>query len=222
MQDNADTEMFSLRRSARIAEKQRIQFMNNITAVVKKETTSQTSPKPKIPRKKCRDNAKMNIDVQIKKKTRRSKKTKKINKKIIEKFANLATTKLNDIFPLIQKYALTEDEKHQKYIILQTIIKGCKTLNIDNFLTEIYINKHKIIIYVHKKLLISEYSFTLEVISNHMNDILSYREIDDLDTVVMQKKNECIQEDKQIAEHQMKNDLQEIDNLNAMICRLMM
>ena len=215
MSNIQDVEMFTLRRSARIAEKQRLQFVENISAFstfVKKETTSQKAPKRKASCMKDNDVVKMNIDMQIKKKTRKTKKTK-VTKKIIDKFANLEKTKINDVFPLIQKYSLTEDEKNEKYIILQTIIKKRKAININNLLSEIYIHKTNIVIYLYNELLQSEYSFNLDVISNHLNDILSYREIDDIDTIVM---------NKQTAENQMRNDAQEVEQLNALICRLMM
>jgi len=211
MQNKGDVEMLTLRRSPRIAEKQRLQFVENISALntfVKKEL-----PKAKTPRKKGNDVDKMNVDLQIKKKTQKIKKTRKNNKKITNKFANLETTKFNDVFPLIKKYSLTEDEKNEKYIILQTIIKKRKALNISNLLTEMYIHKNNIVVYLYNELLQSEYSFTLDVISNHLNDILSYREIDDLDSVI---------NNKETVENQMKDDLQEIEKLNAMICRLMM
>jgi hypothetical protein len=220
MQDNGEVEMFTLRRSARIAEKQRVQFVENISAFntfVKKET-----PKPKTPRKKSNDVAKMNVDIQIKKKARKTKKTNKNTRKIIDKFANLEKTKLNDIFPLIKKYSSIEDEKNEKYFILETIIKKRKAINIDNLLIELYIHKNNIVIYLYNELLHSEYSFTLDIISNHLNDILSYREVDDLDTVIMNRNNENICKSKRTAEYQMRNDLQEIEKLNAMICRLMM
>lgn len=216
MDNIRDVEMLTLRRSPRIAEKQRQQLVENLSAFntfAKKEKSSQKIPKARTPRKKENDVAKMNVDVQIKKKTRKTKTNKKNNKKIIDKFVNLEKTKLNDIFPLIKKYSLTEGEKNEKYVIVQTIIKNRKALNINTLLTEIYIHKNNIILYLYKELQQSEYSFPLDVVSNHLNDILSYREIDDLDDVI---------NDKQSAENKMKKDLQEIEKLNAMVCRLMM
>lgn len=217
--NNGDVEMLTLRRSPRIAEKQRLQFEANISALnnttfVMKETPSQKTLKPRTYRKKDNDIVKMNVDVQIKKKTRKAKTTKK-SKKIIDKFINLEKTKLNDIFPLIDKYSLNDDEKNEKYTILQTIIKKRNAMNINNLLTEMYIHKNNIVVYLYHELSLqlTHYTFTLDVISNHLNDILSYKEIDDLDSVI---------NDKQSAENQMKNDLQEIEQLNAMICRLMM
>lgn len=214
IQNNEDVEMNTLRRSPRIAEKQRLQFVKNLSAFVNKEKHNQKSPKPKTPRKKCDDVVKMNIDVQIKKKKQKTtKKTRKNIRKTIDKFVNLEKTKLNDIFPLIKKYSSNEDEKNEKYTILQTIIKKRKEMKIDNLLTEMYIHKNNIVIYLYNELLQSEYAFTLDIISNHLNDILAYREIDDLDAIINDSKS---------AETQMKNDLEEIDKLNEMICRLMM
>jgi hypothetical protein len=214
MQNKGDVEMLTLRRSPRIAEKQRLQFVANLSAFntfEKKETPSRKAPKSKTPRKKGNDVVKMNVDVKMKK-TRKATATKKI-KKTVDKFVDLEKTKLNDIFPLIKKYSSNEDEQNVKYFILQKIIKKRKAMNINNLLTEMYIHKNKIVTYLYNELLQSEYEFTLDVISNHLNDILSYKEVDDLDSVI---------NDKQSAENQMKIDLQEIEKLNAMICRLMM
>jgi hypothetical protein len=213
MQNKGDVEMLTLRRSPRIAEKQRLQFVANLSAFntfEKKETPSRKAPKSKTPRKKGND-VKMNVDIKMKK-TRKAKATKKI-KKTVDKFVDLEKTKLNDIFPLIKKYSSNEDEQNVKYFILQKLIKKRKAMNINNLLTEMYIHKNKIVTYLYNELLQSEYEFTLDVISNHLNDILSYKEVDDLDSVI---------NDKQSAENQMKIDLQEIEKLNAMICRLMM
>lgn len=216
MQNNEDVEMFTLRRSARIAEKQRQKFVENISALSNFVPVS----KVKTPRKRTNEVDKMNVDVQVKKKKRTAKKTKKV----VDKFANLEKVKFNDIFPLIKKYALTENEKSEKDTILQTIIKERKSMNIDNRITELYVHKNKIVIYLFTQLsqVLTEYIFTLQVITNHVDDILSYKEIDDLDSIVMNQKLENICNDKQTAEHQMKHDLQEIENLNSMICRLMM
>lgn len=219
---NGDVEMFTLRRSARIAEKQRQKFVENISAF-SNFVRAEPVLKVKTPRKRRNAVDKMNVDVQEKKKKRTTKKTKRI-KKVVDKFANLENVKFNDIFPLIKKYALTENEKSEKDTILQTIIKERKSMNIDNRITELYVHKNKIVIYLFTQLsqVLTEYIFTLQVITNHVDDILSYKEIDDLDSIVMNQKLENICNDKQTAEHQMKHDLQEIENLNSMICRLMM
>lgn len=216
-QNNADVEMFVLRRSARIADKQRLQL--NVS--VKTETPA---IKWKTPLKRTSEVSKMNVDSQVKKKTRKARKPQKKAKKVIDKFADLDKTKISDLFPLIEKYSLSENEKNEKYVIIRTIIKRRNLININNRLTEVYINRNNIVTYLYYEYLhtLHEYSFTLDVISNHLNDILSYKEIDDLDTVVMTKRNENIMKDTNKAENEIYKGLQEMDKLNAMICRLML
>jgi hypothetical protein len=237
--DCGDVEMFTLRRSSRLAEKERQKFLNNLNYKVEdveepKTDNPSPSPKSKTSRKKS-DVVKMSVDkkagVNTKKKTRKGKKT---NKKV-NKFINLETTKINDVFPLIHKYSRTDSERIEKYILLETIIKFRNDINISNLMTDVYINRAAIERYVYLHLSQECNEVTLMTISNHLSDILSYKEIDDLDTVVHSKYNHNEPQDcdnlvqslnmmkidnKQVAEQQMKNDLDEIEKLNFLICRL--
>ena len=214
MGNNRDIEMFTLRRSARIAEKQRQKLTKTISTFNKMETTSQKVSKRKASSNEDNVVVKMNVDVQIKKRPRKTKNVRN-NRKIIDKYINLEKTKLNDIFPLILKYASSEDEKNEKYIILKKLIKGRKAIKIDNFVSELYTHQNKIVLYLYNELLqtLTEYSFTLNVISNHLNDILSYKEFYDIDTIAMKQ---------QTKDNQKGYDIQEVEQLNAMLYRLMM
>jgi hypothetical protein len=226
MSISQDIEMFALRRSSRIADKERQKFLNNLNSGEIVEEPKKASPKPKVTRKKI-DVVKMSVDKKAG--VKKPRKGKKTNKKI-NKFINLETTKINDVFPLIQKYSLTEFEKIDKYIVLETIIKFRKEMNIKNLMTDVYIHKHAIERYVYLHLAEECTEVTLITVSNHLNDILSYKEIDDLDSVIRSRRS-MIQNDpqddnnlvsKEAAEEQMKKDLDEIEKLNSMICRLVM
>lgn len=227
-----DVEMFSLRRSSRLADKERQKFLNNNAVEEPKNIT------PKPARKKS-DVVKMSVDkkagVNTKKKTRKARKVKKN----ANKFMNLEKTRINDVFPLIYKYSQTESEKVEKYFVLQTIIKFRKEININNLMTDVYIHKHAIERYVYLHLAEECTEVTLLSVSNHLDDILSYKEIDDLDTVIRGQTTNTHKEprfcdnivdslnimnisSKEATEEQMKKDMDEIEKLNSMICRLMM
>lgn len=237
-QDCGDVEMFTLRRSSRLAEKERQKFLNNISSGEESNNATSShdlspSPKPKSPRKKS-DVVKMSVDKKAGvKKTRKGKKT---NKKV-NKFVNLETTRINDVFPLILKYSQTEAEKIEKYLVLETIIKFRQEINIKNLMIDVYINRTAIERFVYLHLSEECNEVTLITVSNHLNDILSYKEIDDLDTVVTSQNTllepvDCDNlvnslsmmniENKQSVEEEMKKDLNEIEKLNSLICRLIM
>jgi hypothetical protein len=225
-----DVEMFALRRSSRIADKERQKFLNNINSGENVEEPKRTSPKPKAKAtRKKNDVVKMSVDkkagVNTKKKTRKGKKT---NKKV-NKFIHLETTRIVDVFPLILKYSQTEEEKIQKYLILETIVKFRKEMNINNLMLDVFINRASIERFVYLQLSEECNEVTLITISNHLNDILSYREIDDLDMVVIStldcdnlvnSLNMMKIESNQTAEEQMKKDLDEIEKLNSLLCRV--
>lgn len=238
--NNGDIEMFSLRRSARIAEKERqkfIQSLNLLDSVINRETPKIDSVQhitSKQTKSKDKELAKVSGDKVSGKIRKKSQKPKKTNNKN-NKFVNLETTKINDVFPLIRKYSQNEVEKNEKYHLLQTIVKYRKEMKIKNLVTDLYLYKATIEINVYKYL--QHNGYTLISITNHLNDILSYKEIDDLDSVTVDKNenhNTYIEQDCdnlvsslsmmsiQSKEHQMQRDLDEIEKLNSMICRLMM
>ena len=97
------------------------------------------------------------------------------------KFADLRKTKINDLFCLIQKYTCDEQDKLDKYFVIQTILKGLKENNIKNKLVELYNNKRKLIVYVVHKSLLSCKPMCLTSVSQHIEDIFCYREIDGVD-----------------------------------------
>lgn len=235
--DNGDVEMFTLRRSSRIADKERQKFLRNLKSnhSPTMEESRKTSPKPT--RKKTNEVIKIsakNSGVNVKKarRTKKTTKTTKTTKRTSCKFSNLKTTKINDMFSLIFKYSRTDDDKNEKYIVLQTIIKLRKELKMKNLMTEIYLNKTNIEICVYKHLV--DDGFTLMTISNHLNEILSYKEVDDLDNVITAHKAETcnnLQGDcdnladmltmMNFESKQTQEPTDEIDKLNSLICGLM-
>ncbi len=241
--NNGDIEMFSLRRSARIAEKERQKFIQTIhllNSFTNVEETKKVNDKQKIKHVKSKETkVKITVDTKsggnIKKKPQKPRTTKKRKQNLKKnKFINLETTKINDVFPLIKKYSHNDIDKNEKYHLLKTIIKYRKDLNISNRVADLYIHKALVERNVYKYL--QHNDFTLISISNHLNDILSYKEIDDLDSIITERHNDhdaYMEQDCnnlinslnmmsiQSKEQQMKKDLDEIEKLNSIICRLM-
>ena len=231
--------MFSVRRSARIADKERQKFIDNLNSDIRTEEPKKASDNPTKKKKKNNDVVKMSIDGgNVRKKIVKPKKTKS-RKNSKNKFVDLETTKMNDVFPLIKKYSRSETEQNEKYHLLKTVIKYRKEMNINNLVVDLYKHKAVIEVSVYKHLQIDGY--TLITIGNHLSDILSYKEIDDVDSIISSKDanqdtynyRDCDnlvnslsvmrihKSEKEIAEEQIRKDLDEIEKLNSMICRLM-
>lgn len=172
LNSNQDVEMVTLRRSSRIAAKAQEQAVVNnkfVTDIVEPRS-KKTATKPKQ-------------DTSVKKtKTKTTKrKTAKNTKAINSKFSDLRKTKISDLFCLIQKYALNEKDKLDKYFVVQTIVKGLKENDIKNKLVDLYNNKHKLTIYVAQKSTVTPNKQCWDSVSQHVEDILCYREVDGLD-----------------------------------------
>lgn len=224
---NEDVEMLPLRRSSRIAEKERLKSQQEVNVFPLSNQSILPTRKTKTSRKKQNENTKMEIDVKRKGKgkiTKKQRKSKKVIKNI-NNFVDLNNTKINDLYVLIKKYSSSEQERKTKYAIIKTIQKERKTIGIQNLLTDLFY--HRIKIERHIFDVLQSQGFTLIDITNHLTDIFSYREIDDLDSVspqqyITEPSLLCSMFDKMNIEKQVKNDLDEINRLNSLICRLIM
>jgi hypothetical protein len=217
-----EIEMFVARRSQRIANKEQQKlYEHNSDLTIKSKKKKVNKPV-----------AKMNIDSSISVKGKIVKKRqntgKVISHKLVNKFIDLEKTKISDVFSLVKKYSLSDKERQDKYVILQTILKGLKDMNIKNLLVDMYKFKSNIQLYLYSKL--QDKGLTFISICSHIDEILSYKEIYELDEVIGSHMNvdcdslvESMNKiDIKSVEHQMRQSINEIDELNSMIFRLMM
>jgi hypothetical protein len=221
---NTDVEMFSLRRSSRIVERdlKRLEEVKVSTVVHIKTKKARTKRS-----KAATIDVVLPIDGGVVKKRVSKKKKTTIQKRIkVDKFANLVKSKISDLFSLVHKYAKTLEEKTCKYTILQMVLKNLKELDISNKVVHLYANKKKIEHFVFLKL----QNISIIDIHDHISDILAYGEIDDIDAVATNNTNvglvmdsivpilTSVQNDREM---EIAITIQRVDDINAMICRLM-
>lgn len=213
--DVQDVEMQTIRRSERIAQ---LEQLKNITKV---STPSQeTAPKKK---RSCR---KTNKKSAVAKKVIAPKTKKeyiKKTRKVIDKFLIIETVKISDLFSLVKKYSMTMVEQKFKYILLQTILKNLKELDIKNSVLDMY--KHRIRI---AEILSIKISNTLADVMANIEDILGYTEISILEDnayhsienceVVMEDSVDCLLD--MFNSCSIKATMPSISSLDALIARL--
>lgn len=167
-----DVEMSVLRRSTRVVSKpQRINYEHPVKrkgerkVKVKSNTRSRSKSKTKTQAKP------------------KAKTARKRMKTFIDKFADLRKTKISDMFCLVNKHVLNEEEKQQKYLVLQIILKGMKDNEIKNTLTDLYTHKHKLASYIVMKQLSTSSPLCFTNVNQHIDDMLSYKEVDGIDMI---------------------------------------
>lgn len=168
-----DVEMGVLRRSTRVVSKpQRMNYDHPV-----KRQTGRAKSKSKS---KTRSRSKSKTKNQAKPK---AKTARKRIKTFIDKFADLRKTKISDMFCLVNKHALNEQERQEKYVVLQVILKGMKDNEIKNTLTDLYTHKHKLASYIVIKQLSTSSPLCFTSVNQHIDDMLSYKEVDGVDTI---------------------------------------
>lgn len=166
-----DVEMRSLRRSTRVVTKpQRINYQH---ADNSKKKTKRSKSKPKD-----------QVITKSKTKTKNKARTSRKNiKSFIDKFADLRKTKISDLFCLVKKHAVNEQDRQEKYVVLQTILKGMKDNDIKNSLVDMYTNKHKLAGYIVTKFLSTQSPMCFTRIIQNIDEMLSYKEVDGIDSI---------------------------------------
>jgi hypothetical protein len=213
--DVQDVEMQTIRRSERIAQ---LEQLKNITKV---STSSQeTAPKKK---RSCR---KTNKKSAVAKKVIAPKTKKeyiKKTRKVIDKFLIIETVKISDLFSLVKKYSMTMVEQKFKYMLLQTILKSLKELDIKNSVLDMYKSRIRI-----AEILSIKVSKTLVDVMANIEDILGYTEISILEDnayhpienseVVMEDSVDCLLDMFNLCS--IKATMPSISSLDALIARL--
>lgn len=87
------------------------------------------------------------------------------------------------MFCLVNKHALNEQERQEKYVVLQVILKGMKDNEIKNTLTDLHTHKHKLASYIVIKQLSTSSPMCFTSVNQHIDDMLSYKEVDGVDTI---------------------------------------
>jgi hypothetical protein len=165
---DVDVEMTSLRRSTRVVSKpKRINYEHSVKSKGKSKTKSKTKAKTQV-NTKSRSNAKT---------------SRKRMKTFIDKFADLRKTKVSDMFCLVKKYAVNEQDRQDKYTVLQTVLKGMKDNDIKNSLIDMYTHKHRLVGYIVTKLLSTPSPMCFTRVLQHIEDMLSYKEVDGIECV---------------------------------------
>lgn len=174
-----DAEMVTVRRSTRVVHKPKTADVVAFTksrAQKKRTTNTKKTSKSKSIRKST---------TKVKQpasRTSRRKATKRI-KSLIDKFADLSRTKISDMFCLVKKYAIMDDERQGKYAVLQTVLKGMKENQVQNTLVDLHTHKHKLACYVVNKLLPTSSPMCFTRVCQHIDDMLAYKEVDGVDCI---------------------------------------
>jgi hypothetical protein len=157
-----DVDMKVLRRSERIAAIQTKNAFISMGKTKSKEITNTTT--------KCQ----IKKDSRCIKKITTKKKTPKKDKVIMyHKLCSKDITKINHLFPLIKKYSNNEIDKKFKYSIIQHILKGIKTIGIENNITAMYKNVDKLCKYVSTVMI----TVSIYDIQESLETILNYPEL---------------------------------------------
>lgn len=170
-----DVEMMTVRRSTRVVPKSQKSTLTSPQIAPKKRIVKRATKATKANKAKTSGKSKRNT-------SSRRKATKRI-KTLIDKFADLSKARISDLFCLVKKYAILDEERHEKYIVLQTILKGMKENQIHNTLVDLYTHKHRLACYIVTKLLSTSSPLCFTRISQHIEDVLSYKEVDGVDCI---------------------------------------
>ena len=170
---DVDVEMTPLRRSTRAVSKPK---KMNYEHSVKSKTKTKTKTKAK-----AKNKAQANTKSKITKSN--AKASQKRIKTFINKFADLRKTKVSDMFCLVKKHAVNEQDRQEKYNVLQTVLKGMKDNEIKNSLVDLYTHKHKLAGYIVAKLLSTPSPVCFTRVLQDIEDMLSYKEVDGIDCI---------------------------------------
>lgn len=205
---DVDVEMTSLRRSTRVVSKpKRINYEHSVKSKGKSKTKTKSKTKAKT---------------QVNTKSRSNAKTsRKRMKTFIDKFADLRKTKVSDMFCLVKKNAVNEQDRQDKYTVLQTVLKGMKDNDIKNSLIDMYTHKHRLVGYIVTKLLSTPSPMCFTRVLQHIEDMLSYKEVDGIECVNTSNDMMDTATDETTHQSALQDGIDALDELQSIFRRLL-